>query len=299
MRRPYAWEGILIVFVFLLFLIGLNLLVGLIQGAVQEPLSLSPVLIIGELLILGVVAAWSAFRGLPWRETFYLHKTSWSMIGLSILVAVTWWPVATGLGTLMEQLFSLIGPPPEIPPPRNTLDAIGYVIAIVILAPLCEEPVFRGFIMRGWLRHGFAAGVIGSGILFALQHAQLSGTVPLTLVGIMLGIIVFRAGSLWPAIVIHAVYNGLTVPFLVIPEAMPDISDAALMIAGAVAVPLAAASLWLFHHYAPPLKLPAKEPLTTEQRIAIMITLLLMLGVFSVIILLEVVVRLNPELVGS
>jgi hypothetical protein len=99
--------------------------------------------------------------------------------------------------------------------------------------------------------------------------------------------------------VIHAVYNGLTVPFLVIPEAMPDISDAALMIAGAVAVPLAAASLWLFHHYAPPLKLPAKEPLTTEQRIAIMITLLLMLGVFSVIILLEVVVRLNPELVGS
>ncbi|HEX9923177.1 MAG TPA: hypothetical protein VGD99_10980 [Anaerolineae bacterium] len=98
---------------------------------------------------------------------------------------------------------------------------------------------------------------------------------------------------------IHAVYNGLAVPFLVIPEAIPDISDATFMIAGAVAVPLAATSLWLFHRQAPPLQLPAKEPLTTEQRIAIIITLLLMLGVFSVIILLELVVRLNPQLVGS
>jgi hypothetical protein len=198
----------------------------------------------------------------------------------------------------MEQLFSLIGPPPEIPPPRNALDAIGYVIAIVILAPLCEEPVFRGFIMRGWLRYGFAAGVVGSGLLFAFQHAQLSGTVPLSLVGVMLGIIVFRAGSLWPAIVIHAVYNGLGVSFLIIPEAMPDISDVTLMIAGAVAIPLAAVSLWLFHRQAPPLHLPDKEPLTTEHRIAIIISLLLMLGVFSIIIALELVVRLNPQLAG-
>lgn len=299
MRRPYAWEGALVVVAFLLLLLGLNLIVGLVQSFAQREIILSPILIIGELLILGLVASWAAFRRLPWQETFCLYKTSWLLIGLSVVVAVTWWPVATGLGTLMEQLFSLIGPPPEIPPPLNTFDAIGYFVAIVILAPLCEEPVFRGFIMRGWLRYGFVAGVVGSGILFGLQHAQLSGTIPLSLVGIVLGVVAFRAGSLWPAVVVHAVYNGLAVPFLILPEDMPDISDSAFIIAGIIAIPAAAYSLWLFHRYAPPFQAPQPESLKAEQGLAIIISLLLMLGLFSLMILLELWVRLNPELAGG
>lgn len=296
MRRPYAWEGVLVVFAFLLLLLGLNLVVGVIQSFSQEPVTLSPVLVLGELLILGIVVAWVALRRLPWQETFYLYKTSWLLVAASILVAITWWPVAMGLATLMEQLFSLIGPPPEIPPPVNTLDALGYFVAIVILAPLCEEPVFRGFIMRGWLRYGFVAGVVGSGVLFGLQHAQLSGTIPLSLVGILLGVIAFRAGSLWPAVVIHAVYNGLAVPFLLIPDSMPEISDSTFVLAGAIAMPVAAFSVWLFHRLAPPFQTPQKEPLKPEQSIVIIVSLLLMLGIFAVMISLELFVRLNPGL---
>lgn len=299
MRRPYAWEGALIVFAFLLLLIGLNLVVGVIQSFIPDPLTLSPILIFGELLILGLVVAWAGFRRLPWQETFYLYKTSWLLIGLSIIVAITWWPVAMGLATFVEQFFSLIGPPPEIPPPVNTLDAIGYLVAIVILAPLCEEPVFRGFIMQGWLRYGFVAGIVGSGVLFGVQHAQLSGTIPLSLVGIMLGVIAFRAGSLWPAIVIHAVYNGIAAPFLLIPEALPEISDQTFMIAGVIAMPVAAYTLWLFHRLAPPFQAPSPESLQKGQGIAITVSLLLMLGVFMVIIALELFVRLNPELAAG
>ncbi len=299
MHRPHAWEGALIVFVLLLLLLGLNLLFGVVQATVQGPVILSPFLIFGELLILGLVVAWAAFRRLPFQETFYLYKTNWLIIGLSILVAITCWPVATGLVTLIEQLFSLIGPPPEIPPPVDTLDAIGYFIAIVILAPLCEEPVFRGFIMRGWLRYGFVVGVVGSGVLFGLQHAQLSGAIPLSLVGIVLGGIAFRAGSLWPAIVVHAVYNGIAVPFLILPEVMPDISDTTFIIAGAMAMPVAGYSLWLYHRLAPPFQAPEREPLKREQGIAIIISLLMVLGMFTTMILLELFVRLNPELMGT
>jgi membrane protease YdiL (CAAX protease family) len=299
MRRPYAWEGVLIVFAFLLLLIGLNLVVGVIQSFSPDPIVLSPVLIFGELLILGLVVAWTAFRRLPWQETFYLYKTSWLLIGLSIIVAITWWPVAMGLATFIEQFSSLIGPPPEIPPPVNTLDAIGYAVAIVVLAPLCEEPVFRGFIMQGWLRYGFVAGVVGSGVLFGVQHAQLTGTLPLSLVGIMLGVVAFRARSLWPTIVIHAVYNGIAAPFLLIPEALPEISDQTFMIAGALAVPVAAYTLWLFHRLAPPFQAPSREPVEKGQGIAIVVSLLLTLGVFMVIIVLELFIRLNPELAGG
>lgn len=295
MHRPYAWEGTLLVFFFLLLLLGLNVLVGAIR-LVLEPLILSPILIIGELIILGLTVAWVAVRRLPWQETFSLYKTSWSTIGLSILVAITLWPVATGLGVLIEQLASFIGPPPELPSPHNTLDAIGYFIAIVILAPLCEEPVFRGLIMRGWLRYGFLAGVGGSGVLFGLQHAQLSGTVPLSLVGVVLGVLVVRASSLWPAVTVHAVYNVLSIPFLILPDTIPDISDATFIIAGAIALPLAGYSLWLYHRLAPAFQPIEREPLESGHRLAMLFSLLLVLSMFMVMISLELFVRLNPDL---
>ena len=298
MDRPHAWEGNLIVFAFLFLLLAINILFGATQSLNQGPVALSPILILGELLILGLVVAWAGFRRLPWQQTFCLYKTSWLMIGLAIVVAVTWWPVVAGLGVLVEQLFSLIGPPPEIPPPLNSLDAVGYFIAIVILAPLCEEPVFRGFIMRGWLRYGFKAGVIGSGILFGLQHAQLSGAIPLSLAGILLGIVAFRAGSLWPAVVVHAVYNGISAPFLILPDIIPEISDATFITAGAVALPAAGFSLWLYHRLAPPFQPFAGESVGAGSLRAIVVSLLLVLGMFLVIVSLEVLVRLNPELLA-
>ncbi len=296
MRRPYAWEGALIVFFFLLLLLGVNIIFGLFQSLFEEPLALSPVLIIGELLILGLVLLWAAVRGLPWQETFYLYKTSWSMIGLSVLLAVAWWFVATALATLIEQLVSRIGPPPEIPPPRHQLDAIGYLVAIIILAPICEEPVFRGLVMRGWLRYGFVAGVAGSGILFGLQHAQITAAIPISIVGVVLGIVTFRAGSLLPAVVTHAVYNGLGAPFLVFPEKMPEISDLTLVIAGGVALPFALFVVWLYHRLAPAFDPPEREPLEPGRLLALVLSLLLVLGLFLVLVSLEVFIRLNPQL---
>lgn len=299
MGRPYTWESTIIVFLFLLILLGLNLFFGLIQILVSEPLIFSPILIIGELFFLAVVVAWVAVRRLPWQATFYLYKTSWVLVGLGILLAIVWWPVAVGLGVLMEQIFSLIGPPPEIPAPRNTLDAIGYVVAIVILAPLCEEPIFRGFVLRGWLRFGLMAGVVGSGTLFGLQHGQLAGLLSLCLVGIVLGIVALRAGSLIPAVVLHAVYNGLAVPFLVAPDSVPDISDSTFLVAGAIFTPVALFTLWLYYRFSPSGPSVRQAPPDRNQTVATIISFLMVLVMFTGIALLEILVRLNPELSGT
>jgi len=78
---------------------------------------------------------------------------------------------------------------------------------VSITAGICEEIVFRGFLMwliAAWT--GLALAVIISSILFGCAHAYLGAAhVPKTaIVGLVLALVVVACGSLWPAIVIHA-----------------------------------------------------------------------------------------------
>ena len=75
-----------------------------------------------------------------------------------------------------------------------------------ITAGICEEILFRGFLM--WLIAqwaGLIAAVIISSILFGCAHIYLgTAYVPkAALAGLILAVVVVASGSLWPAIVIH------------------------------------------------------------------------------------------------
>ena len=50
-----------------------------------------------------------------------------------------------------------------------------------------------------------------SSFFFAATHASIYRLVPTGLLGLGLGAVVLRAGSLWPAVLLHAAYNGLVV----------------------------------------------------------------------------------------
>jgi len=76
-----------------------------------------------------------------------------------------------------------------------------------ITAGICEEILFRGFLM--WLIAAWtnlAVAVVISSVLFGCMHIYLGATHVLkaAMVGLALAIIVVASGSLWPAIVIHA-----------------------------------------------------------------------------------------------
>jgi membrane protease YdiL (CAAX protease family) len=83
--------------------------------------------------------------------------------------------------------------------------------AIVVFAPLFEELFIRGFLFIGFARSrlGPAGAVILTTLVWALLHIQY-GLYEITLIfvlGIILGIVRHRAGSLWAPIIIHALNN--------------------------------------------------------------------------------------------
>ena len=91
------------------------------------------------------------------------------------------------------------------------------VIATCLVAPLAEEAIFRGFLLRGLagrLGWGWAA-IISSG-LFALVHFNFSWFLPLFVVGLLLSWVCRRSGSVWASVAVHMLWNvANTVPLIV------------------------------------------------------------------------------------
>jgi membrane protease YdiL (CAAX protease family) len=85
----------------------------------------------------------------------------------------------------------------------------------VLVAPLVEETVFRGFLYPVIARRlGIAAGVAITGTLFGLMHAaQLWGgwgqIALLILVGVVLTWVRARTGTVAASYFVHLGYNGL------------------------------------------------------------------------------------------
>src|SRR3546814_13072592 len=77
-----------------------------------------------------------------------------------------------------------------------------------VLVPFIEEIIFRGLLF-GWLRTHlpFLAAAPAAALLFAVAH-QVWVLVPvLAFMGLVLAAVIERSGSLWPAIILHGVFN--------------------------------------------------------------------------------------------
>ena len=90
-----------------------------------------------------------------------------------------------------------------------------YAVLGVLVAPLVEETIFRGFLYPVIARRlGIAAGVLITGMLFGLLHAaQLWGgwgqIVLLIVVGVVLTAVRARTGTVSASYFVHLGYNGL------------------------------------------------------------------------------------------
>ncbi len=90
-----------------------------------------------------------------------------------------------------------------------------FWIAIVIFAPLFEELFIRGFLFIGFARSGLGpvGAVVLTTLVWAALHVQYSlyEIAIIFVLGIILGIVRHKTGSLWCPVIIHALNNLLAV----------------------------------------------------------------------------------------
>lgn len=83
--------------------------------------------------------------------------------------------------------------------------------ATVIMAPAFEESFFRGFLFAGFRqsRIGAPGAIILTALLWAATHIQygIYGMATIFVLGIVLGIVRLKTGSLWSSFIIHSLWN--------------------------------------------------------------------------------------------
>ena len=96
------------------------------------------------------------------------------------------------------------------------------VVATCILAPLLEEFLCRGMMLRGMLAHRMspAKAILWSAFLFAFMHMNPWQSIPAFLIGIFLGWVYVRTHCLWATIFLHFLNNAIST---VISRVWPDL----------------------------------------------------------------------------
>ncbi len=155
--------------------------------------------------------------GIPIVRTLRLGRPRPAALPLLALLAA---PVATGLAALAAILQGVVVQIPEsyreiMHRLVTTESGGGLALAILVFAvlpALCEETLFRGYVLRGLLqRVSPAKAVLWSALLFGAFHFDLYRLLPTAVLGLVLGWVALVTGSLWPSIVLHAANNAIAV----------------------------------------------------------------------------------------
>lgn len=95
--------------------------------------------------------------------------------------------------------------------PHNTPALIVYVLQLSVLAPFCEEFIFRGLILQNLRKYGNLFAVVVSSVLFGMLHGNFAQAPFAFAVGVGLAFAVIETGSIWSSILIHCIVNSLSV----------------------------------------------------------------------------------------
>ncbi|MHC1749955.1 MAG: lysostaphin resistance A-like protein [Cellulosilyticaceae bacterium] len=81
-------------------------------------------------------------------------------------------------------------------------------VDIVIIAPICEEILYRGIFLEGLLRrYTTKKAILVSALVFGIIHFNLTQSVNAFIIGIILGIIYYQTKSLLLCMLVHFINN--------------------------------------------------------------------------------------------
>lgn len=119
-------------------------------------------------------------------------------------------PLPPQLDSWLEEFKRMIEEAYRLLVESSTVPELLFVILVVAVVPaIAEEFLFRGLVQRTFERSlGALRGLLLTALIFALFHLNPFSFLPLFVLGLYLGYIVYRANSIWVGVAAHF-YNNL------------------------------------------------------------------------------------------
>lgn len=225
----------------LLLLFPLNLIAIGALGRLAKPLEndyplfvlLMAAFTILSFFVIPLAIGW--YRRVEFSSAF---ATSWPKIWFvvpAIALGLSAWPL---LAFLVDQWYELSGLLVGEEAAKQRKDALleltqgqvekfrqlsPWVVAFTfsIVPAVCEEWFFRGMLLQTWLRNKsqrsagpaifFTAAIFGIFHVLSNSAISLDRLLPTTLMGVLLGFVCYRSGSIWPGVILHSLHNGCLV----------------------------------------------------------------------------------------
>lgn len=134
----------------------------------------------------------------------------WRVALLALAIGAGLYPLSAVSASMVVGVLgytNLIGPADAIP--TTTVMGLFAILSYAVLAPLCEEFLFRGILQPIYETRGWKWGVLFVGFLFVAFHLSLLQGLSIVLLALALGLVNYRTQSLPASILTHFGANGL------------------------------------------------------------------------------------------
>ncbi|MEH2294350.1 CPBP family intramembrane glutamic endopeptidase [Nostoc sp.] len=220
---PWGGETILQVFVVGFFFMG-QIFVPLVISLLPIPHPVADVrlqafsVLISYLLVASgalLVLYFSLKRFFPLPEFWFRFRfqDNWFLWGLGGYCTAL--PIVVVVSLINQQLWQgQGGSNPLLQLALESQDGVAlgiFFFTAAIAAPFFEEILFRGFLLPSLTRYLPVWGaILISSLLFAIAHLSLSEILPLTALGIVLGVVYTRSRNLLAPMLLHSLWNSGT-----------------------------------------------------------------------------------------
>lgn len=227
-NSPWDWEIVWQVFMIGFFFVG-QFLLPLIFGQFVNPNQLTTqsqsIYVFTSyaiMAILGIGVLYLSIKyyfPLPPDWFKFNWKSNWILWGVGGYLVAT--PIVILVSLLNEQIWQGQGGSNPILQivleGKNPIALLMFFLTAAVAAPLFEEFLFRGFLLPSLTRYLPVWGSIGiSALIFGVAHLSFSEILPLTTLGIILGVVYTRTRNLLAPMLLHSLWNSTTLVSLYI-----------------------------------------------------------------------------------
>lgn len=160
-------------------------------------------------ILFSVLLHW---KRLGYRDLFNSSRASTAattmlLVPLILLATPFLLLVSSGVSEILQSTFPM-SPSAEAQFSALLTPALPQVVLVCVLAPVLEEMLFRGIILRSFLaQYERWYAIAGSAVVFGFAHGNIYQLVGATLFGLLAGWLYERTRSLIPCIALHAANN--------------------------------------------------------------------------------------------